>query len=174
MAQRWLGVPLTSDEWYLLFGAILAWLLRALRPRIERLPLAAYVALAPLVAVAVIVLGVLGFLPFHGLGAVGLPDGVLVAAHAAVAVAVAVLARSTATTRVAGGSSPFPRSSWRGTWASSCSASRGEVAGGAGKLAVLVTASLATMVLFGRPVFLARPAAGGLAPAGGMSGPSGP
>jgi hypothetical protein len=154
VAQRWLGVPLTSYEWYLLFGAILAWLVRALRPRIERRPLAAYVALAPLVAVAVIVLGILGFLPFHALEAVGLPDGVLVAAHAALALAVALRARSTSTSRIPGGlvAIPLLLATWHVAvltllW------SRGEVDGAPGKLAVIAAASAAMGLLFLRHFF---------------------
>jgi hypothetical protein len=93
VAQRFLGVPLTSYEWYLLFGAILVGACRLLRPRIEGRSLAAYVGLAPLVALGVIVIGVIAFLPFHALEAVGVPDGAIVAAHAAVCVVVAARAR---------------------------------------------------------------------------------
>jgi hypothetical protein len=94
VTQRWLGVPLTSYEWYLLFGAVLVWMCRAVRPRVERRSLAVQLALAPLVAVGVIVLGILGFLPFHALEAVGVPDGAIVLAHAALAAFVAVRARA--------------------------------------------------------------------------------
>jgi hypothetical protein len=177
VAQRWLGVPLTSYEWYLLFGAILAWLLRALRPRIERLPLAAYVALAPLVVVAVIVLGILGFLPFHALEAVGLPDLVLVAAHAALAFAVALGARRAATSApVPGGLLAIPclLAAWH-LGVLLLLRSRGEVASAPSKLAAVVIASFAAVVLFGRRPLLIRPAAEGLpVPAAGTSGPSGP
>lgn len=83
VAQRWLGVPLTSYYWYLLFGAILAALCRAVRPRLERRSLLVYATVAPVVAVGVIVLGVVGFLPFHALEAVGVPDAAIVAAHVA-------------------------------------------------------------------------------------------
>jgi hypothetical protein len=81
LAARWLGVPVTSYYWYLVFGAILAWLCRWLRPRIEPRPLVAYLALAPLVAAAIIVAGMIAFLPFHALVALGVPAGVVVAAH---------------------------------------------------------------------------------------------
>jgi hypothetical protein len=149
VAQRWLGVPLTSYEWYLLFGAILAWLVRALRPRIERLPLPAYLALAPLVAVAVIVLGIVGFLPFHALEALGLPDGVLVAAHASLALGVALWARSTSVARAPKGLFVIPVV--LATWHVAVLAllwSRGEVAGAPGKLAVIVVATSAVTLLF--------------------------
>jgi hypothetical protein len=96
VAQRWLGVPLTSYEWYLLFGAILVGACRVLRPRIERRSLAGYIGLAPLVALGIIVLGVIAFLPFHALEAIGVPDGAIVAAHAAVCVVVAIRARGRA------------------------------------------------------------------------------
>jgi hypothetical protein len=92
VAQRWLGVPLTSYEWYLLFGAILVGSCRLLRRRIEGRSLAVYAAAAPLVAVGVIVAGVLAFLPFHALEAIGIPDLALVAAHAAACAIVALRA----------------------------------------------------------------------------------
>jgi len=160
VAQRWLGVPLTSYEWYLLFGAILAGLLRALRPRIERLPLIAYVGLAPFVAVAVIVLGILGFLPFHGLESIGLPDGLLVAAHAVIALAVALRARTRPVERASGEllAIPVVLSAWHVAvllllW------SRGQVGGAPGKLA-LILAAVAMALLIGIDRGLSRPTAG--------------
>jgi hypothetical protein len=93
VAQRWLGVPLTSYEWYLLFGAILVGACRLLRPRIEHRSLAAYAVLAPLIAVGVIVVGVVSFLPFHALEAIGIPDLAIVGVHAAACVVVALRAR---------------------------------------------------------------------------------
>jgi len=92
VAQRWLGVPLTSYAWYLIFGAILVGGCRWLRPRIEKRGVVAYVALAPLVALGVIVAGIVGFLPFHALEALGVPDADIVAAHAAVALSLALRA----------------------------------------------------------------------------------
>jgi hypothetical protein len=94
VTQRWLGVPLTSYAWYLIFGAVLAWLCRALKPRIEGRSVAIQVALAPLVAVLVIALGIVGFLPFHALEAVGLPDAAIVLVHAAFAAVIAYRARA--------------------------------------------------------------------------------
>ncbi len=94
LGHRWLGVPVTSYYWYLLFGAIFAALCRAVRGRVERRPVAAYVVLAPLVAVSVIVLGVVAFLPFHGLVALGVPEGTIVAAHLAACAALALGVRA--------------------------------------------------------------------------------
>ena len=93
LAFRWLGVPVTSFYWYLLFGAIFALLCRGLRKRLERRSLVAFVALAPLVGFAVIVLGIIGFLPFHGLEALGVGAGTIVLGHALGCIAVAFLAR---------------------------------------------------------------------------------
>ena len=44
-------------------------------------------------AVGIILLGIVGFLPFHALEALGVPDAAIVAAHAAVALALAARAR---------------------------------------------------------------------------------
>jgi hypothetical protein len=90
LAVRWLGVPVTSYYWYLLFGAVLAALCRVTRRRIEPRPLALYALLAPLVAVAVFVLGVVAFLPFHALVAVGVPAAAIVAGHLTGCVALAL------------------------------------------------------------------------------------
>jgi hypothetical protein len=147
---RWLGVPLTSFEWYLIFGAVLAGVGRALRRRIEPRPALVYVALAPLVAVAVIVLGVVAFLPFHALEAIGLPDALLVAAHAAACVLVAV--------KVRGGAEETPRS-WPlalipavlATWDLGVLVAHWESAGisqGGTKVMVSVVAVAATFALF--------------------------
>ncbi len=81
VAVRWLGVPVTSYYWYLLFGAVFALLCRILRPRLERRPLWTQALVAPLVGVGVIVLGSLCFLPFHGLKALGVRDDVVVLVH---------------------------------------------------------------------------------------------
>jgi hypothetical protein len=95
LAHRWLGVPVTSYYWYLAFGAVLALLSRALRRRVARRPLAAYVALAPLVALAIVALGIVAFIPFHVLVALGAGPGVIVAAHLAACTALAVVVRPT-------------------------------------------------------------------------------
>jgi hypothetical protein len=93
MKTRWLGVPVTSYEWYLVFGAMYAGLLRALKPKLARWTTApGYILLPPLVGAGVIVLGVAGFIPFHLLKAAGAPEGAIVAAHLA---AVGVIAWKT-------------------------------------------------------------------------------
>ena len=83
LAVRWLGVPVTSYYWYLIFGAVYSLLCRVLRPRLEGRRLALAAAVAPLAGLGVIVFGVLGFLPFHALKALGVPDGAVVGAHLA-------------------------------------------------------------------------------------------
>ncbi|HZS39044.1 MAG TPA: hypothetical protein VFF06_19570 [Polyangia bacterium] len=90
LAARWLGVPVTSYYWYLVFGAIYAAFCRMLRRRIEKRSLAAMGALAPLIAAATIVAGIVCFLPFHGLKALGVNDGIIVAAHGAIVAALAL------------------------------------------------------------------------------------
>jgi hypothetical protein len=102
LSARWLGVPVTSFYWYLLFGAIFAALCRLLRRRIEGRPLAVYFALAPLVAVAIIVIGIVAFIPFHLLKALGVPDGAIVATHLAGCLVLALAVR-------APGAAPAPR-----------------------------------------------------------------
>lgn len=99
LAVRWLGVPVTSYYWYMLFGAILTGSCRLLRRRVEPLGLPAMAALAPLVAVGVIVLGVVAFLPFHGLKALGVGDGTIVAAHMAACGGLALGVRAPNATR---------------------------------------------------------------------------
>ena len=83
IAVRWLGVPVTSYYWYLLFGAVYSLLCRALRSRLEKRHMWQFVALSPLVGGAVIFFGTLSFLPFHGLKALGVHDGWVVGAHLA-------------------------------------------------------------------------------------------
>jgi hypothetical protein len=85
LAARWLGVPVTSYAWYLIFGAVYAALGRALRARVERR--AAWLFIAPVAAVGVIGLGTVAFLPFHGLRALGVPADAIVAAHLTVCAA---------------------------------------------------------------------------------------
>jgi hypothetical protein len=81
LAHRWLGVPVTSYEWYLIFGAVLAALVHLFGPRVAARPPWVLVLAAPLLGAAVIAGGVLAFLPFHALVAVGLGPGTIVAAH---------------------------------------------------------------------------------------------
>lgn len=76
---RWLGVPVTSYLWYLVFGGILTAVLRGARRFIAARSLAIYVLAALPTALLIIVLGVLAFQPlFWGPRAVGIPDDVIV------------------------------------------------------------------------------------------------
>jgi hypothetical protein len=85
IAHRWLGVPVTSYYWHLGFGGILAYLTgRAARQR--------SLGWAMPCVIGTIVLGVAAFLPFHGLSALGVSHGVIVALALAGAAAVSVLA----------------------------------------------------------------------------------
>ena len=92
-AVRWHGVPVTSFYWHLAFGAALAAITR-LASAHRRPPL----VLAPALALATIVAGVLLFMPMHALAAVGIGHGTFVgaaiaASAAATAVALAVRGR---------------------------------------------------------------------------------
>ena len=79
VSTRWLGVPVTSYLWYLVFGGILTAVLRGVRSRIEGRSLAVYLLAALPVALLIILLGVLVFQPlFWGPRAVGIPDDVIV------------------------------------------------------------------------------------------------
>jgi hypothetical protein len=84
IAYRWLGVPVTSYYWHLTFGAILC----ALTARAARAGRSLWWCFP--ITVGTIVLGVIGFLPFHGLKAIGVSDGVIVGAALAAAAVTAV------------------------------------------------------------------------------------
>jgi len=89
IAVRWLGVPVTSFYWHLCFGAILSGLTaRAAR---DRMP-SGWLAFP--IAAAVIVLGVISFLPFHGLAALGVGQRTIVAGAIAGFATAAAIARS--------------------------------------------------------------------------------
>jgi hypothetical protein len=79
VAVRWFGVPVTSYYWHCAFGASLCALTgiaaRRLRPRLW---------LALPIAPLTMMLGFVAFLPFHGLKAIGIGDGLIVAAALAV------------------------------------------------------------------------------------------
>ncbi|MFO0579814.1 MAG: hypothetical protein U1A78_38060 [Polyangia bacterium] len=81
LTYRWHGVPVTSYYWHLAFGGSLAFLVRSLRARAVRAgslrPLR-LLLLSILVGVLTLVLGVLSFLPYHGLKSLGISDGVIV------------------------------------------------------------------------------------------------
>lgn len=83
LAYRWLGVPVTSYYWYLAFGAVAAALCRVTWARMEKRSFSLAAVVALVCGTLVIVLGVLAFLPFHGLHALGLSHGALVAIHLA-------------------------------------------------------------------------------------------
>jgi hypothetical protein len=79
----------------MVFGAILAALCRAARRRVEPRSVLAYAAAAVGVAIAVVVLGVIAFLPVHAIHALGVPEDAIVAAHFVGCAAVALTARPT-------------------------------------------------------------------------------
>ncbi|MDQ3037793.1 MAG: carotenoid biosynthesis protein, partial [Myxococcota bacterium] len=81
LAFRWLGVPVTSYYWYLIFGAVAALLCRALWSRLEARSFALAAPIAIVAGFGIIVFGVLGFLPFHAVAALGVSHGAIVAAH---------------------------------------------------------------------------------------------
>jgi hypothetical protein len=83
IAVRWQGVPVTSYYWHLCFGGVLA----ALTSRARRLWLAGPLALATIAG------GLLCFVPFHALSAVGVPHGTIVGGALGLAVAWVVVAR---------------------------------------------------------------------------------
>jgi hypothetical protein len=95
LAVRWLGVPITSYYWYLLFGAVFAGLSRGLRKPIAARSLGVYFAAAPLAGIAIIVLGSIAFLPFHALKALGVSDDLMVAGHLVLCFCVALFVRPT-------------------------------------------------------------------------------
>jgi uncharacterized membrane protein len=95
IAYRWLGVPVTSYYWHLSFGAILcaltAWAARRAAARgSSRRSSSPSLWLCLPITIGTIVLGVIGFLPFHGLKAIGVGDGVIVGAALAAAAVTAV------------------------------------------------------------------------------------
>jgi hypothetical protein len=61
VATRFYNVPVSSYLWYLMYGAIIAILSRTVYRWVERRPLALRICVAPLVSVAVFVLGALAF-----------------------------------------------------------------------------------------------------------------
>ena len=150
VTQRWLGVPLTSYEWYLIFAAVLAGMCRAVRGKVEARSALAYLALAPVVAVGIIVVGIVGFLPFHALEAAGVPDGAIVAAHAAVALGIAMRARAVGTWERAPrglGAIPVVLAAWH-VGVIAVLWRMGEAAGGGEKLGVAVVASAVGIGVF--------------------------
>jgi len=86
IAYRWAGVPVTSYYWHLSFGAILAYL--TARVARNRAPAPWHV---PVLVLLTIVVGVVAFLPFHGLKTLGVGDGVIVGTALAGAAACTVV-----------------------------------------------------------------------------------
>jgi hypothetical protein len=82
LAVRWLGVPVTSYYWYLIFGAVYAVLCRLLANKT--------LWITPLIGAATIVLGTLAFMPFHGFKALGAHDSWIVAAQLALCAGLAL------------------------------------------------------------------------------------
>jgi hypothetical protein len=80
IAYRWLGVPVTSYFWHFSFGGILA----AITAWASRRGARALWLSIPLSAL-IIVLGMLGFAPFHVLKSLGVADGVIVGCALALA-----------------------------------------------------------------------------------------
>jgi hypothetical protein len=93
MAYRWLGVPVTSYYWHFAFGGILCALTRAVQPYVEAPAREARFLLAIPVSLLTIVLGVLSFLPFHLLKAIGVSEGVIVGGLLGLGGAVLVVAK---------------------------------------------------------------------------------
>ena len=93
IAFRWLGVPVTSYYWYLIFGAVATGLCRLLWARLAKRPFALAALVALPAGFAVVFFGVLGFLPFHAVKAMGVEDGTIVAAHLVVVSAAALALR---------------------------------------------------------------------------------
>jgi hypothetical protein len=81
LAYRWLGVPVTSYYWYLVFGAVAALECRVLWRRLEKRSFVIALPVALVAGFGVIFFGVLGFLPFHAIKALGVADGTIVAVH---------------------------------------------------------------------------------------------
>ena len=80
VAYRWHDVPVTSYYWHLAFGGILAGLTRAFGRFGGDVKRSYRIALLGLpISALTIFLGVLAFLPFHGLKALGVPDGAITA-----------------------------------------------------------------------------------------------
>lgn len=92
LAIRWLGVPITSYYWYLIFGAVFALLSRLYRVKLAHRS-ALWFAIAPVFSIGIIVGGTIGFLPFHGLRALHVPPEAIVAAHLALCAVLALWLR---------------------------------------------------------------------------------
>jgi hypothetical protein len=155
VAARWLGVPVTSYYWYMLFGAILAALCRAARKRVEPRGLAIYAAAAVAVAVGVVVLGIIAFLPFHAIHALGVPEDAIVLVHLAGCAVLAVATRPADPAPMPRALAPIPvalPATFLVVMASLVArGSAGDGADGAKKLVAIAAAGLATWWLAAQP-----------------------
>jgi len=92
LSHRWCGVPVTSYYWHLAFGGILAALTTAIGPYLRTNK---QLLLALPAALMTMVLGVVAFLPLHGLAAVGVSNGIVVAGALVLCLAVLLMAPKT-------------------------------------------------------------------------------
>jgi hypothetical protein len=91
-------VPVTSYYWHLAFGGVLAVLTTGIGSHVRttrQLVLTSFPA-----ALLTIVLGVVAFLPFHGLAALGVPHGVAAASALAIAAVILIASRKRVTDAV--------------------------------------------------------------------------
>jgi hypothetical protein len=89
LAYRWCGVPVTSYFWHLAFGGVLAALTTAIGTHLRT---TRQLALALPAALMTMVLGVVAFLPLHGLAAVGVSHGTVVGSALSLCLAILLLA----------------------------------------------------------------------------------
>jgi hypothetical protein len=89
LAARWCGVPVTSYYWHLAFGGALAALTTAIAPHLHTTK---GLLLSFPAALMTIVVGVITFLPLHGLAALGVSHGAVVACAWAVCLTISIAA----------------------------------------------------------------------------------
>jgi hypothetical protein len=94
LRARWLGVPVTSYYWHLAFGAALVAGTRSVAPWVAR-SRATAAALAAVLPLGAIFVGILAFIPFHLLKRAGVPDGDVVALLIAGSAAILLLCKKT-------------------------------------------------------------------------------
>src|SRR5262249_2175019 len=94
LRARWLGVPVTSYYWHLMFGGALAFGTRAAAPWVAR-SRAAAAALAALIPFGAIAVGIVAFIPFHLLKRAGVADGQIVALLIGASTAILLLCKKT-------------------------------------------------------------------------------
>ena len=89
LAYRWCGVPVTSYYWHLAFGGILAAFTSAMGSHVDR-PRKLLLTLPA--SLLTIVLGVIAFLPLHGLAAIGVSHGIVVGCAWAICAVILIVA----------------------------------------------------------------------------------